>query len=116
MRASRMLTSQRNPRKDLLEQVTSCSVKKGELRPQKRSRRANNAQQQILQPCLLGGTVNEGEDRHDGFVDLSDDKGDAYQIADEDSNHADTGLEEGAVTFEREPNTREAQQRISDQG
>jgi len=113
-----ILPSPQGCRKDLLEHITGCTVKEGLFRPQKRSRGVNTLQQRYVQLHSPRSSIDEHEDaehRHDGDCH-SDDDGDAYQIADDHHDENDTPLEEGVLSLENEPQSREAQQRNSDQG
>ena len=114
-----MLSSPRSRRKDLLEQITDCSVKEGLLRSQKRPKRVNYPQDRGVQLPKSRSIVREPEDPehwHDGDGHLSDDDGDAYQATDDDHNENDSFLEGGEIRLEDEPHSREAEQRNSDQG
>ena len=57
-----MLSSPRSRRKDLLEQITGCSVKEGLLKSQKRPRRVNNPRDRGVQLPQSRSIVREPED------------------------------------------------------
>jgi hypothetical protein len=111
-----MLPSPRSRRKDLLEEITDCPVREGLLRPQKHPRRVKSLRNRHVQLPLSVSEPEHPEQWLDGEPHLSNDDDDAHQEADDHHWEIDDRLEEGAVRFEDEPLSREAQQRNNDQG